>query len=253
MGKTVVKANVDFSKQASTYARHRPRYSPRLFEYLASLAAGHDLAWDCGTGNGQAAVSLAGHFRRVVGTDVSPKQLAQASHHGNILYWVALAERSGLRAGLADLVTVAQALHWFDFDRFYAEVRRVLKPGGLFAAWTYHLPQVSPPVDRVVDEFYSGRLGGYWAPEIHYIDDLYRTIPFPFDEEASPEFAMTTDWELENLVGFLRSWSATQLFLEEKGYSPIDDVRPALAEAWGQTGERQVHWTVFLRVGRYHP
>jgi ubiquinone/menaquinone biosynthesis C-methylase UbiE len=158
-----MKANVDFSKQASTYARHRPRYSPHLFEYLASLADGHDLAWDCGTGNGQAAVSLAGHFRRVVGTDVSPKQLAQASHHGNILYWAALAERSGLRAKLADLVTVAQALHWFDFERFYAEVRRVLKPGGLFAAWTYHLPQISPAVDRVVAEFYSERLDGYWA------------------------------------------------------------------------------------------
>jgi SAM-dependent methyltransferase len=248
-----MKTDGDFSRQASTYARHRPRYSPRLFEYLASLTTEHDLAWDCGTGSGQAAVGLAGHFRRVAGTDASPRQLAQASRHGNILYWAALAERSGLRAGLVDLVIVAQALHWFDFDRFYAEVRRVLKPGGLFAAWTYHLPKVSPPVDRIVAEFYTQYLGGYWAPQIRYVDDLYRTIPFPFDEEPSPEFAMTTDWELENLVGFLQSWSATQRFLEENGYSPVDDMRPALAEAWDQPGERQVRWSVFVRVGRYHP
>jgi ubiquinone/menaquinone biosynthesis C-methylase UbiE len=248
-----MKTDADFSKQASAYARHRPRYSPRLFEYLASLAAEHELAWDCGTGNGQAAVGLTGHFQRVVGTDVSSKQLAQASRHENILYWAALAERSGLRADSADLVAVAQALHWFDLDRFYTEVKRVLKPGGVFAAWTYHLPEIVPPVDRVLTEFYSERLGGYWAAEIGYIDGLYRSIPFPFEEHESPTFTMTTDWELENLIGFLQSWSATRRFLEVNGYSPIDAVRPALAEAWGAPGKRQARWTVFLRAGRHHP
>jgi SAM-dependent methyltransferase len=249
----IMKTDVDFSKQARAYARHRPHYSPRLFEYLASLTAEHELAWDCGTGSGQAAVGLAGHFRRVVGTDVSPKQLAQASRQGNILYWAASAERSGLRAGLADLVTVAQALHWFDFDRFYPEVKRILKPGGMFAAWTYHLPEISPPVDRLVDGFYRQRLDGYWATELHYIDELYRTIPLPFEEIESPAFGMTTDWELENLLGFMQSWSASQRFLEMNGYSPIDDIRPALTDAWSAPSRRRVHWTMFLRVGRFHP
>jgi SAM-dependent methyltransferase len=248
-----MKTDADFSKQARAYARHRPRYLPHLFEYLASLAAQHELAWDCGTGNGQAAVGLAGHFRWAVGTDISPKQLVQASRQGNILYWAALAERSGLRAGIADLVTVAQALHWFDLDRFYVEVKRVLKPGGVFAAWTYHLPEIASRVDRVLTEFYSERLGGYWAEEIGYIDALYRTIPFPFEESAPPRFTMTTDWELENLLGFLQSWSATQRFIEVNGYSPLDEVRPALADAWGVPGRKQARWTVFLRAGRYHP
>ena len=175
-----------FSAHASAYARYRPRYPEALFAYLASLCPAHDLAWDCATGNGQAARSLTEHFARVVATDASADQLAHAAPHEQITYHVAPAAQSPLASHSADLVTVAQALHWLDLDAFYAEVRRVLKPGGVLAVWTYGLLRINPAVDAVIQRLYTDIVGAYWPPERRHVEDGYRALAFPFDAIEPP-------------------------------------------------------------------
>jgi len=240
-----------FSRQAREYARYRPQYPSELFDYLASVAPAHRLAWDCGTGNGQAAQGLVRHFGRVVATDASADQLSQAIPHERIDYRVARAEAVGLKTGSVDLVTVAAAVHWFDLPRFYAEVRRVVAAGGVLAVWTYHQFEIAPPIDRVLTHFYAQVLGGYWPHGFHHVAEHYRTLPFPFDELTPPEFEMRSAWNLDQLAGFLKSWSATQRYREERGDDPVGVVWPALSKAWGQPDQaRPIRWPLYLRVGR---
>ena len=174
-----------FSAQASTYQKFRPQYPEELFTYLAGTVGAHDRVWDCGTGNGQAARALAKHFKSVIATDASQGQIDSAVAHPSVEYRVAPAEGSGLPAASVDLITVAQALHWFDLDPFYAEVNRVLKPGGRIAVWCYGITKVHTAIDAIVEGFYSGTLNGYWDPARHFIDEEYRTIAFPFPEGMS--------------------------------------------------------------------
>jgi SAM-dependent methyltransferase len=240
-----------FSAQAKTYAQYRPGYPPELFAYLASVAPAHELAWDCGTGNGQAAVALADHFERVVATDASAEQIAQAVPRERIEYRVEPAEQVNLPAGSVDLVTVALAVHWFDLDRFYQEVRRVLKPAGVLAVWTYHLPEITPAVDHILQAYYSEVLAGYWPEQLRYIDDRYRSLPFPFNEIKPPGFEMKADWQLEQLLGFLDSWSATRRYLDEKGHHPLTVIWQELAHAWGRPEQKRlVLWPLYVRAGR---
>lgn len=240
-----------FSAHASAYAQYRPGYPDALFAYLASLCQARDLAWDCGTGNGQAAHGLALHFTRIVATDASADQIANAVPHPRIDYHVAPAARAPLEAHTADLVTVAQAIHWFDHDRFYAEVRRVLKPGGVLAAWTYGLPQITPALNAVIERFYQDIVGAYWPPERRLVEARYRTIPFPFDEIQSPAFAMQLLWSLDDFLGYLGTWSATRRFIQGRGTNPVDQVAEDLALAWGDPADgKTVRWQIYLRVGR---
>ena len=247
-----------FSKQSRDYARYRPLYPATLYEYLASLTRGHDRAWDCGTGNGQAAIGLARHFQAVVATDPSEKQIAQAPAHDRIAYHVATAEDSGIDDRSIDLITVALAVHWFDLDRFYAEAQRVLrspdavsgKPGGILAVWCYNLTEITPEIDRVMESYYHDVLGEFWPPQIRWVDEHYRTLPFPFDEIAAPEFAVEAAWSLRDLFGYLSSWSAAQKFAEARGFDPLNEVRATWATAWGSMQVRTVRWPLYLRVGR---
>lgn len=240
-----------FSGHADVYAQYRPGYPDALFDHIAAHAPGHELAWDCGTGNGQAAVGLARHFRRVVATDASAGQIARARTHPRVAYLVAPAEQAPLDDASVDAVTVAQALHWFDFDRFYAEVRRVLKPGGLLAAWAYGLFTVSPEIDAVTRHFYVDVVGPYWPPERRYFEEGYYTIPFPFVEMERPDLYLEERWRLDQILGFLRSWSASQRYLQQHGHDPIDHVRTALEAAWGTPGTvRTVRWPLYLRMGK---
>ena len=237
-----------FSPQADAYARYRPVYPPALFAYLASIAPGRDLAWDCGTGNGQAALGLAEHFQQVVATDASPEQLAHAIPHERIEYRVERAEDIALPPGSVDLVTVAVAVHWFDFDAFYGAVRRVLRGGGALAVWTYHLPVIDPAIDPILERYYREVLAGYWPPRIAYLEQKYRTLPFPFEELAPPHFEMEADWELDHLAGFLSSWSATQRYQAERGEHPLRVIWPDLERAWGE-GPRHIRWPLYFRIG----
>jgi SAM-dependent methyltransferase len=240
-----------FSKQADKYTQYRPRYPRELFEFLASLPARRDSAWDCGTGNGQAAAGLAEFFAEVIGTDASAEQIAHSQRHERVRYIVSSAEDCPLADGSVDLVTVAQALHWFDRERFYAQVRRVSRPGGVLAFWSYGLATISRPVDRVVWHLYSDLLGAYWPAERLQVEERYDTIPFPFEEVKPPQIAMTAQWNLADLIGYLGTWSSVQRFNDVRGTDPVDLVRSDLAAAWGPSeANHTVTWPLNLRVGR---
>jgi SAM-dependent methyltransferase len=243
-----------FSEQAKLYAQSRPTYPPALFAYLASLAPARDLAWDCGTGNGQAALELAEHFRQVVATDASAEQIENAFPHERVTYRVEAAEETSFAPHSVDLTTVGTAVHWFDFDAFYAEVRRVTKPGGVLAVWTYHLAIVEPAVDDLLERYYRQTLAGYWPERIRYLEERYRTLPFPLTEIDPPPFEMEADWDLNALLGFLNSWSATRRFLESEGRHPLVPLKDKLQEAWGDPEQkRHVRWPLHFRIGRVSP
>jgi SAM-dependent methyltransferase len=238
-----------FSKQAADYAKFRPGYPNELFAYLGSIAPSRKLAWDCGTGNGQAAVRLASVFDRVVATDASEKQIANSQPHPRVEYRVAPAENSGLDSETVDLIMVAQALHWFDLDRFYAEARRVLKPDGVLAASAYNLLQIEPAIDEIVNRYYSEVVGPFWPPERKLVEQ-FADLPFPFHQIDPPEFEMTARWNLDHLLGYLRTWSSTQRFIAAKGTDPLDQITNDFGSAWGEPQRiRSVTWPLVVHIG----
>jgi ubiquinone/menaquinone biosynthesis C-methylase UbiE len=238
-----------FSKQATDYAKFRPRYPRELFEYLGTITPARELAWDCATGNGQAAVELANVFERVIATDASESQIANAKPHERVEYRVAPAEQSDLQSGSFDLVLVAQALHWLNHDRFYPAVRRVLKEHGIFAASAYNQLRTDQPIQEIIKRYYYEIVGPYWPPERALIEQ-FSEIPFPFPERDSPKFEMSAQWNLEHLVGYLRSWSSTQRFIVANNRDPLDEISKELSAAWGDPNRtRRVVWPLTLRVG----
>jgi SAM-dependent methyltransferase len=239
-----------FSRQSAGYRRYRPGYPPALLEFVAARAPDRKLAVDCATGSGQAAVGLARHFDAVLAVDGSTSQLAGAEPCDRVHYAAALAERLPVRGHSVSLVTAAQAVHWFDFDRFHAECRRVLVPGGLLAVWSYEKFRVDAAVDAVIDRFYTEVVGNYWPPERRYVAQGYRTLPFPWQEEVAPAFRLETDWSLEETMGYLATWSAVQRYRDQLGRDPLPDLRPQLAALWPSPGTRRLHWPIHLRVGR---
>lgn len=239
-----------YSAVADSYARYRPRYPPELFAWLAAHSPGRRLAWDCATGNGQAALALVEHFERVVAIDASAAQVARAGRHSRCALRVALAEASALPAASVDLVTVAQALHWFDLERFWPEVQRVLRPGGLVAVWCYQLFSSTPEVDRVIARFYHDVVGSYWPPERAILERGYGDVPFPFEELSPPQFAMAADWNLEHLLGYLGTWSATRRYQGRQGTDPREQIGAELREAWGATERQRLRWPLLVRAGR---
>jgi SAM-dependent methyltransferase len=250
-GLTITAAD-HFSSHAADYAKARPSYPPELFAWLAQHCQGHDLAWDCGTGNGQAALALTGHFEQVHATDLSAAQIAQAPPHPRIVFRAAPAEASGLPDRSCDLVAVAQALHWFCNDRFYAEVKRVLKPGGLFAAWTYTLLRGEPELNSAVADFYANVVGPWWPPERRWVDLGYRGMPFPCTDVVAPEFEIRLDWTLADLLAYVRTWSATQRFINETGGDdPCGALGERLGELWPDPESRKtIIWPIAMRCGR---
>ena len=240
-----------FSSASDRYAAFRPDYPAALFAWLASLAPAHELAWDCASGSGQAALGLAPHFRHVIATDASAEQIAHATPHPAIEYRVATAEASGLADASVDLVTVAQAAHWFDLPRFYAEAGRVLKPGGVVGLWGYGRLVLPQPMDATFLQFYADTLGPHWPPERALIDDAYRSLDFPFAEIAPPAFHIEVVWTLDRLLDYLSTWSAVKRHAAALGQDPLPALRRALAPAWGNPEiALPLAWPLFLRVGR---
>lgn len=239
-----------FSGHAAAYARYRPRYPDALFAALAERCAARRLAWDCATGSGQAAVALAAHFEAVVATDASAEQVAQAEPHPCVTYRTAPAEASGLPDGSVDLVTVAQALHWFDVEAFYAEAQRVAAPGGLLAVWTYDLLHVDEALDAVLAAYHA-HVAPYWPEERRHVAARYATLPFPFTPTPMPTIAMTAFWTFGDLLGYLGTWSAVRRYREAHSHDPRDGFSADLAAAWGSADEaRVVRWPLHVQVGR---
>jgi len=240
-----------FSGVSAAYATFRPRYPDALFDFLASVAPARDAVWDAGTGSGQAATGLARLFNHIIATDASANQIEHATPHPRIEYRVAPAEASGLQDHAVDLVTAAQALHWFDRPRFWSEVRRVLRPHGVLAVWTYVLFEIDPEIDAIVRRFYSGIVGPYWPPERRITEERYRTIEFPFDEFTAPDFVIEQRVTLDDVAGYIRTWSATRAFIKHQRLDPVDDLVRELARAWGAPHQsRPARWPVAMRIGR---
>lgn len=242
----------NFSRQSDLYARYRPGYPPELFDFILSYVVKKETAWDCGTGNGQSAKELCRYFKKVLATDISEKQIANAYKAENIFYSVQRAEKTNFPDNSIDLVTVATALHWFDFENFFAEVTRVGTAGSLLAAWAYSLLRISGDIDKLVDQHYSQTLKGYWDEERKYVDENYTTIPFPFEEIKAPQFQIEVNWSMEDLEGYLDTWSAIQKFVAANKYNPVGDLVKKIKTIWGPDEKRKIIFPVFLRLGRIH-
>ena len=241
-----------FSDRAALYAEFRPLYPDSLFERVAQLTRSHRIALDCGTGNGQAAIGLAKHFDRVVATDPSEEQINRATRHDRIEYRIARAESSGLPGASVDLVTAAQALHWFDAAAFFAEANRVLVPNGAIAVWGYGDPILdTTALHNTLHAFNRGTLERYWHPERQLLLSGYSAIAFPFDEVKMPPGELEMRWTLPELTGYLRTWSATARYAAENGFDPIVDVEKSLARDWGDPEEtRLIRWPLYVRAGK---
>lgn len=240
-----------FSGKSQAYRSYRPGYPPDLFAWLAGLPARRDAALDCGCGTGQASAALAEHFARVYAVDPSADQIGNATPHERVEYQVAPAEATGLPDRCVDLVIAAQALHWFDFGRFYPEVRRVAREGAVFAAFTYGLLAIDEKLDRIIGRFYHDVIGPCWPPERAHVDTGYRTLPFPFAEIEAPAFAMEAEWDLQHLMGYFETWSAVKEYRRMRDDEPLELVADELAAAWGDPAlERRISWPLVLRAGR---
>lgn len=245
-----------FSGHAGAYAQHRPRYPDALFAWLASVSPGRELAWDAGTGNGQVAVALAGHFHRVVATDASSDQLAHAVPHERVDYRNEPSDRGSLPPASVDLVTAGAAAHWFELDGFYREVKRVGRSGAVIALFSYGPRDFADAYeqqfrDPIIHHFQEDVLGGFWPEKIRIVHDRYATLPFPFDEIMAPPFTMTAEWNLRELLAFLETWSASQRYLRERGTRATDAIAPELARTWGDpAARRQLECPLFVRAGR---
>ena len=240
-----------FSKQAADYARFRPTYPDELYDFILCCTTGRDLAWDCGTGNGQAARGLATYFKQVYATDPSACQIAEAPVIGNVAFSIGAAEYSGLAAQSVDLVTSAQAAHWFDHARFDAEVRRVLKPGGTICLWTYKDPLCQDSAVAEALHWISRQLlGDYWPKSAKDIFQRYREMPFPYQRISTPDFTITASMTFEQVFGYLSSWSATQAFLDADSANTLGQMHETLGQAWGErTQPKSFSFAMFVLLG----
>jgi SAM-dependent methyltransferase len=240
-----------FSTSAAEYATFRPRYPSALFDFVSSIPLHRRVVWDCATGSGQAAVPLADRFERVVATDGSREQIRHATHHPRVWYGVALADASGLADASVDLVTVAQALHWLPLERFYAEVRRVVAPGGALAVWCYARSVLERALDEILLRYYSGTCRDYWPAERRFVDEGYASLPMPFDEIPAPPLQIEVPLTLAEFCGYVRTWSATRKLAAAIGGDPVIELEREMRPLWGaETERRMVRWPIRVRAGR---
>ncbi|HEX2900085.1 MAG TPA: class I SAM-dependent methyltransferase [Bacteroidia bacterium] len=239
-----------FSADSRGYAAFRPGYPAALLDFVLANTPGRERAWDCGTGNGQLAAELVRYFDRVDGTDISASQLAEAPRIPSLHFSQQPAEKTDLPDGSIDLVTVAQAIHWFDFERFYEEVDRVAAFEARIAVIGYPLFSVNEAVDAVISHFYDKTIHEFWDPERRYLDEEYRTIPFPFEEIPSPKFQSTYEWDFDHLIGYLNTWSAVKNCIRQQGTNPLALIVHDLQSAWGAQEKHAVTFPMLLRLGK---
>lgn len=240
----------NFSLQSDKYAKYRPTYPIDFFNYMNSNVTTKKNAWDCGTGNGQVAFELAKSFNHVFATDISQSQIDNALKANNINYSVQPAEKTNFDNQKFDLIVVAQAIHWFDFEKFYTEVKRTSKNNAIICIVGYGKMEISKQIDDLITFFYSNTIGKYWDKERSYIDENYKTIPFPFEELQPPKFENKHLWNFEHLIGYLNTWSAVKHFIKQNGTNPIDELKPKLKQHWNDSETKEVEFPILLRIGK---
>ena len=240
----------NFSTRSDRYDQFRPTYPGELFDYLLSIVHSTNSAWDCGTGNGQVALQLARQFSTVHATDISRQQIDNAEARPNIEYSIQPAEHTSFPDNTFDLITVAQAIHWFDFDAFYKEAHRTAKDRSILAVIGYNLMQITPAIDELISHFYKNVVGPYWDKERKYVDENYKTIPFPFEELITPSFKNRFEWTPDHLIGYIGTWSAVNHYEKKTGQDPINLIREPLLRAWGDDTTKPVDFPILLRVAR---
>ncbi|MEZ5012696.1 MAG: class I SAM-dependent methyltransferase [Chitinophagales bacterium] len=239
----------NFSAQSALYARLRPQYPDALFSFLSGLTSGHELSWDVGCGNGQSALSLTGHYKQVIATDPSAEQIAHATQHEQIRYTVQRAEDCDLPKASVDLITAANALHWFDLQAFYPVAEKVLKPGGIFAAWCYGIPGVNESVDGIVRTLHDEVLGSFWVEANRLVENAYRDLYFPFPEIQVPAFTSIKTFDLHTFCDYLRTWSAVQKYIQAYGSDPLNSIENDLRAVWGDPETpKSIVWSLACKV-----
>lgn len=240
-----------FSKQSDLYARYRPTYPKELYDYILSFVKEKNTAWDCATGNGQAAVVLADHFKKVIATDISAAQIDKAIKKENIEYSVCSAESTPFADNTFDLVTVAQAYHWIKWDEFKKEVTRVCKPEAVIAIWTYNRNKIGDKkIDDAIFSFYENVTKSYWDNERKYVEELYETVEFEYELLPVKQFETTLNWQREDMIGYISSWSAIQKYIKVNGHSPIPTIEEEIKKLWPEGEVKKVVFPIYLKLGR---
>lgn len=242
----------NFSEKSSSYKKFRPTYPDSLYEFIMTQVYSHDCCWDCGTGNGQVANVLANYFDKVYASDISENQLKNAESNSNVTYSVERAEQTQYSENSFDLITVAQAVHWFDFEAFNKEMKRVAKDGALVCIWGYGLLRIDSDLNEIIDDFYINKIGSYWNNERKHIDAAYSDIGFDFEELDVPNnFNIIANWQREHLLGYLNTWSSVRHYKEaNEGANPVADIQNRIYNNWDEGIEKEVKFPVFMRMGR---
>ena len=240
-----------FSISSDQYARYRPLYPSELFKYLAGLVEHPGVAWDCATGSGQAAVLCAEYFQQVFASDISAAQIQQAYPHPSVVYCVSTAEAPAFKSHSFDLIMVAQALHWFKLDVFYAEVHRLLKPHGILAFWGYGFFSIDPRLDELLDECLLNIISPYWSKENRILQSGYRRVPLPFEEiKPTPSFELSLQWNLPQMLGYLSTWSAVKRHQVETKIDLLADLRSRMLPFWPEDEIKTIKMPLYLRAGK---
>lgn len=239
-----------FSSQSGTYKKFRPTYPDELYDLILKIVKSRNECWDCGTGNGQVAVELAKHFKKVYATDLSQNQIDNAEKRENIVYAVGIAEKTDFEDNKFNLVTVAQAAHWFNMEAFNTEMRRVSKNDGIVCAWGYGLLRINNPINKLIDKFYSDIIGPYWDPERRHIENEYNSLNFDFDKLETPtNLFIKTQWTLAEFEGYLNSWSSIQNYKELKKENPVTWLIDNLKNLWDENIQKEVQFPIFMKMG----
>ena len=240
-----------FSGHAKLYSEVRPGYPTEIYDFIAANVNHTEIAWDCGSGNGQAATKLAEIFSQVFATDSSAKQIEHAILHNNVSYSVQPSENTNFPDSIFDCVTVAQAIHWYDLKKFYNELHRTLKPGGLLCVWGYTWFNISDDIDDIVEKTLISSLKEYWAPQTKLLQDGYKDLILPYEQITVPSFKIVVHWDLTQIISYLHSWSPMKSYGEKHGDKGMDLLFEGMIEAWGpKIKKRKISMPIYMKASR---
>ncbi|MEL0637130.1 methyltransferase domain-containing protein [Marinomonas sp. TI.3.20] len=238
-------------RSSGIYSRARPTYPAELYYWLSHQVKSSGVVWDAACGTGQASIDLAAYFDKVEASDISESQIAEATPHRKVHYQVFPSEKTNYPDHYFDAVCIGHALHWFDLDLFWQEVKRVLKPGGLLVCWGYNWLTVGEQEDLVISEHVLSHLSSYWPVQSRLLWNQYRDIQFPFEPIDVPKFDLYCNWSVSQTMDFIRSWTAAQLLIQDEGDDFLVQANTVLRSVWSDPlHKKQIHLPFFVRAGR---